>query len=206
MRRGANIYFIDLPQSCHKGRTERENASLGKRYAKAVRLQATKCVLRSWQPDDVEALICHANNRNIWRNLRDRFPYPYTREAAEAWIRYVEENPQDVNLAIDVKGQAVGGIGLILGQDIDRRAAEIGYWLSEQYWGCGIVTDAVGAMTEYGFATYDLCRIWANVFEWNPGSMRVLEKAGFVREGVLRKAATKDGQTIDLVLFALVRG
>lgn len=168
-------------------------------------LELTNCVLRAWHPNDVAALIRHANNRHIWRNVRDRFPNPYTREAAEDWIRFTTENPDEPNYAIEVAGEAVGGIGLILGQDIDRRSAEIGYWLSEQYWGRGIVTEAVRALTEYAFATFDLCRIWANVFEWNPSSMRVLEKAGFVREGILHKAATKDGQTIDVVLYALVR-
>jgi [ribosomal protein S5]-alanine N-acetyltransferase len=170
-----------------------------------VRLELSKCKLRPWHPSDVEALIRHANNRNIWRNVRDRFPNPYTREAAEDWIRFTTENPQEPNLAIEVAGEAVGGIGLILGQDIDYRSAEIGYWLSEQYWGQGIVTEAVGALTEHAFSAYDLCRIWASVFEWNPASMRVLEKAGFVREGILRKAATKDGQTIDVILYARVR-
>lgn len=168
-------------------------------------LELPKCVLRRWQAGDVEALIRHANNRNIWRNVRDRFPHPYTREAAEDWLRFTAEHPHDPNYAIAVAGEAVGGIGLVLGQDIDRRSAEIGYWLSEQYWGQGIATEAVRALSEQGFTTYGMCRIWANVFEWNPASMRVLEKAGFVREGLLRQAATKDGQTIDVVLFALIR-
>lgn len=168
-------------------------------------MELIKCVLRPWQPSDIEALVRQANNRNIWRNLRDRFPHPYTRAAAEDWIRYSAENPQELSFAIEVAGEAVGGIGLILGQDVGHRSAEIGYWLSEQYWGRGIVTEAVRALTEHAFASFDLCRIWANVFAWNPGSMRVLEKAGFVREGLLRKAATKEGQTIDVVLYALVR-
>lgn len=168
-------------------------------------LKSTQCTLRAWQSDDVEALLRHANNRHIWRNLRDRFPHPYTPADAASWLHHTTENPHEPNFAIEVAGEAVGGIGLILGQDIDRRSAEIGYWLSEQFWGQGIITDAVRALTEYGFATFDLCRIWANVFAWNPGSMRVLEKAGFVREGLLRRAATKEGQTIDMVLYALVR-
>ena len=67
------------------------------------------------------------------------------------------------------------------------------------------MTEAVRALSEYAFAQFDLARMWACVFEWNPGSMRVLEKAGFEREGILRKAATKDGQTIDVALYAMVR-
>lgn len=172
-----------------------------------MHLELTQCVLRPWHAEDVGSLVSHANNRNIWRNVRDRFPYPYTIEAAREWIQYVEENEnlQELNFAIEVAGEAVGGVGLIPGHDIDRRSAEIGYWLSEQYWGRGIITEAVRGLTDYAFNNFDLCRIWAGVFEWNVGSMRVLEKAGFSREGVLRKAATKDGQTIDVILFALVR-
>jgi RimJ/RimL family protein N-acetyltransferase len=170
-----------------------------------MQIELAQCVLRPWRPSDVAALVWHANNRNIWRNVRDRFPHPYTREAGEFWVQIANENPYEPNFAIAVDDEAVGGIGLIFGQDIDRRSAEIGYWLSEQYWGRGIATAAVRALTEYAFAHFDLARIWANVFAWNPGSMRVLEKAGFVREGILRKAATKDGQTIDVVMYALVR-
>lgn len=170
-----------------------------------MRLELSQCVLRPWHRNDVSALVRHANNRNIWRNVRDRFPYPYTQEAAEMWVNTANNNPYEPALAIEVNSEAVGGIGLIFGQDIDCRSAEIGYWLSEEYWGRGIVSEAVQALTQYAFAQFDLARIWACVFEWNPGSMRVLEKAGFAREGVLRKAATKDGQTIDVVMYAVVR-
>ncbi len=170
-----------------------------------MQLELLQCTLRPWHPNDVAALVRHANNRNIWRNVRDRFPHPYTAEAAEMWISLAQNNLYEPSFAIAVDGEAVGGIGLIFGQDIERRSAEIGYWLGEEYWGRGIVTEAVCALCEYTFAQFDLARIWAGVFEWNPGSMRVLEKAGFQREGILRKAATKDGQTIDVVLYAMVR-
>ena len=170
-----------------------------------MQIELSQCTLRQWRPTDVAALVRHADNRNIWRNVRDRFPHPYTREAAEMWVSLAHQNPYEPSFAIAVDGEAIGGIGLIFGQDIDRRSAEIGYWLSEEYWGRGIVTAAVRAMSEYAFAQFDLIRIWACVFEWNPGSMRVLEKAGFTREGILRKAATKDGQTIDVVLYAMIR-
>ena len=170
-----------------------------------MRLELSQCVLRPWHRDDVAALVRHANNRNIWRNVRDRFPYPYTQEAAEMWVNIANNNPYEPALAIEVNGEAVGGIGLIFGQDIDRRSAEIGYWLGEAYWGRGIITEAVQSLTAYAFEQFDLARIWACVFEWNPGSMRVLEKAGFNCEGTLRKAATKDGQTIDVVMYAIVR-
>ncbi len=170
-----------------------------------MQIELPQCTRRPWHPDDVAALVRHANNRNIWRNVRDRFPHPYTAEAAEMWISIAHTNPYEPAFAIAVNGEAGGGIGLIFGQDIDRRSAEIGYWLSEEYWARGIVTAAVRALAKHAFAQFDLARIWACVFEWNPGSMRVLEKAGFVREGVLLKAATKDGQTIDVMMYAMVR-
>ncbi len=170
-----------------------------------MQIELPQGTLRPWHPDDVGALVRHADNRNIWRNVRDRFPHPYTAEAAAMWVHIANENPAEPAFAIAVNGEAVGGIGLILGEDIDRRSAEIGYWLSEEFWGRGIATAAVRALSEYAFAQFDLARIWACVFEWNPGSMRVLEKAGFTREGILRRAATKDGQTIDVVLYAMIR-
>src|SRR5437868_1751743 len=162
-------------------------------------------LIRDWRHGDEETLARHANNPKIWRNVRDRFPHPYTLDDAKWWIEHASsENPM-TSFAIVVDGEAAGGIGFFLQEDIFRRSVEIGYWLGEAFWGRGIVTDAVRAMSEYIFANFDVCRIYAGVFEWNPGSMRVLEKAGYVLEGRMRKAATKDGQTIDEFIYALVR-
>jgi ribosomal-protein-alanine N-acetyltransferase len=161
--------------------------------------------LRPWQPGDEESLACHANNPKIWRNVRDRFPHPYTRADAEAWIAIASTDTPLTNFAIAVDGAAVGGIGVMLQEDVSRKSAEIGYWLGEAYWGRGIVTAAVRAMTDYAFATFDLCRLYANVFEWNPASMRVLEKAGYEFEGRRRKSAIKEGQIIDEMIYAIIR-
>jgi ribosomal-protein-alanine N-acetyltransferase len=161
--------------------------------------------LRRWRVGDEASLIRHANNRNISRNLRDRFPYPYTAADADAWIGRASVETPARNFAIVVDGAAVGGIGLELGEDVFRRSAEIGYWLGEPFWGRGIVTEAVRAVTAYAFATFDLCRLQAHVFEWNPASARVLEKAGYALEGRARLAVTKDGRTIDRLGYALIR-
>lgn len=161
--------------------------------------------LRAWCDDDVESLVRHADNRNVWRNLRDRFPHPYTLADAREWVRRAAGAEPRTDFAIEVGGRAVGGIGLILGEDVYRRTAEIGFWLGEEYWGRGIVTAAVRALTDWAFESFDLARITAGVFEWNPASMRVLEKAGYRREARLRKAATKDGETIDLIVYSMVR-
>src|SRR5437867_7861762 len=156
-----------------------------------MELKLDRFVIRGWRTGDEASLVRHANNRKIWINLRDRFPHPYTLADAEQWIQHASTVSPATSLAIVVEGAAVGGIGLLLKDDIFRRSAEIGYWLGEEYWGRGIVTEAVRAVTEYAFANFDLCRIYAGVFEWNPASMRVLEKAGYEFEGRMKKSVTK---------------
>jgi len=160
--------------------------------------------IRSWRESDETALVHYANNRNIWINLRDRFPHPYRRADARAWLAHATGSRPETNFAIEVGGEAAGGIGFHPQEDVHRRSAELGYWLGEPFWGRGIVTQAVRALTAYAFRTHDLVRIYAFVFEWNPASARVLEKAGFTREGCLRRSVVKDGQTIDQFLYAIV--
>ena len=170
-----------------------------------MELKLDRFIIRNWRPGDEASLVRHANNRKIWINLRDRFPHPYTPADAEQWIRHASTVSPATSFAIVVEGAAVGGIGLLLKDDIFRRSAEIGYWLGEEYWGRGIVTEAVRAVTEYAFTNFDLCRIYAGVFEWNPASMRVLEKAGYEFEGRVKKSVTKDGRTIDEYIYAIIR-
>ena len=170
-----------------------------------MELKLTRSVLREWKPGDEESLVRNANNKTIWRNLRDAFPNPYTLDDAKHWINIANPTTPIKNFAIVVDGAAVGGIGVVLKDDVFRRSAEIGYWLGEEYWGRGIVTEAVRAVTDYAFATFDLCRVYAGVFEWNPASMRVLEKAGYEVECRMKKSVTKDGQTIDELIYAIIR-
>lgn len=161
--------------------------------------------LRPWRLEDSGALVRHANNRNVSRNLRDLFPFPYTETDAQAFLARVVPVTPPTSLAIEVDGEAAGSIGLHLQQDVLRHTAEIGYWLGEAHWGRGIMTEAVVAMTAYGFEHFDLLRIEAEVFARNPASMRVLEKAGFEREAWLRQRITKDGETMDVAMYALLR-
>jgi len=161
-----------------------------------------QCGVRSWQWSDRDSIIPHANNRKVWLNLRDRFPHPYTRKDAQTWLDIVIDSRPETNFAITVNDEAIGGIGFSLQADVGRRSAEIGYWLGEDYWGRGIASEALAAVTEYAFANFDLCRLYAHVFEWNPASTRVLEKAGYVFEGRLKKSVTKDNQTIDQLMYA----
>ncbi len=170
-----------------------------------MEISLSRSSLRPWKPGDEESLVRHANSRVIWRNLRDAFPHPYTQSDARRWIKMANPTQPITNFAIVVDGEAAGGIGLALKDDVFRRSAEIGYWLGEQYWGRGIVTEAVRAVTDYAFASFDLCRVFAGVFEWNPASMRVLEKAGYEFESRVKKSVTKDGETIDELIYAIVR-
>lgn len=162
--------------------------------------------VRSWRWKDCDSIVHHANNRNVWINLRDRFPHPYTLSDAKEWLESVIGRLPETNFAIaSINDEAVGGIGFILQQDVAYRSAEIGYWLGEEYWGRGLATDAVRAITDYTFAEYDICRLYAHVFEWNIASTRVLEKAGYLFEGRLKKSVTKDGKSIDQLMYAITR-
>ena len=164
-----------------------------------------KSLLRCWEAGDEQSLMENANNLNVSKNLKDTFPYPYTLNDAHDWITFNLLKKHVTNFAIVVDGRAVGGIGLHEKEDIFRKNMEIGYWLGEEYWGRGIITEAVIAVTNYGFNAFDIERIYASVFKSNPASMRVLEKAGFVQEAILKKGVYKHGKVIDDYIYAKYR-
>jgi ribosomal-protein-alanine N-acetyltransferase len=170
-----------------------------------VVLKATGCLLRAPVLADCRSLARHGNDRDVWRNLRDVFPYPYAADDARAWTTRVAEQDPRTSFVIDVDGEACGSIGLRLGTDIERVSAEIGYWLGRGYWGRGIATSAVFAVCSYAFDDLGLRRVFATPITWNPASFRVLEKAGFEREGTMRNASFKDGLLTDMALFAKIR-
>jgi RimJ/RimL family protein N-acetyltransferase len=182
------------------------NRVLGERdRSLPVRIVLSECVVRSWEWTDAEALQRHANNRKISRNLHDVFPSPYTVRDARRWLAHALSASPETAFAIDVDGESVGGIGFMLKQGAAARSAEVGYWLGEPYWGRGITTECVRAVSSYVFENFPyICRLYAQVFPWNKASMRVLEKAGFKQECVLKKAAMKAGEVIDLFQFALI--
>lgn len=160
-------------------------------------------ILRRWQSGDEKSLAENANNYQVWKNLKDAFPHPYTIADAYEWINIASHSAE--SFAIEVEGKAVGGIGILLKDDIYRKNAEIGYWLGEPYWGNKIISIAIADIVNYTFANYDIHRIYAGVFEYNIPSMKVLEKAGFEKEAILKKSLTKEGKLYDEHIYAKYR-
>ncbi len=153
--------------------------------------------IRQFTVLDQSELARLANNKNVWDNLRDYIPFPYTEKDAESFIRLnLKENPQQ-NFGIAFDNELCGVIGLIPQKDVYRKSAEIGYWLGEPFWGKGIATEAVRQITEYGFARLGIIRIYSGVFDYNIASMKVLEKNGFKKEGIFRNAIIKNGKVFD---------
>ena len=158
-------------------------------------------ILRTWTSDDAGSLVKHADNPRIAAMMRDGFPSPYLSEDAHRFISMATGTTKNIFLAIEVRGEAAGGIGIHPFADVKRRSAEIGYWLSESLWKKGIVTDAVRALVPVAFNHYDIVRLEAGIFSNNLASMRVLEKCGFTREAVHKKAITKNGELLDEVIY-----
>jgi RimJ/RimL family protein N-acetyltransferase len=167
-----------------------------------MEIQLQRSLLRPWRHGDETSLVLHANNRKVWENVRDHFPFPYTMPDADRWIFHASTALHDTVFAIVVDGKAVGSIGVAAKDDVYKKSMELGYWLGEQFWGRGIMSEAVAAVTEYGFSSFDIVRIFADVFEWNTASARVLEKNGYLFEARLKKAVVKDGRIGDLLLYA----
>jgi RimJ/RimL family protein N-acetyltransferase len=166
-----------------------------------MRLILTTCEVRSWRASDLESLVRHADNRRIWINLRDRFPHPYTIRDGRIFLRQMAAQDPETVFAIDVGGEAVGSIGFQLQSDVERVSAEIGYWLAEPFWGRGIATEALGAVTRHAADTHGLTRVYAIPFASNAASCRVLEKAGYALEGRLRRSAIKNGSVTDQLQY-----
>ncbi|HPT30332.1 MAG TPA: GNAT family protein [Prolixibacteraceae bacterium] len=160
--------------------------------------------LRPFRQEDAPRLAELANNEKIAVNLRDGFPHPYTPEDAEKFIEMALSKPDQI-FAIEYQGEYVGNIGVHLKSDVYRLGAEIGYFLGEPYWGKGIMTKAVNLVCDYAFRELGIVRIDTGVFDFNPASMRVLEKCGFVREAVFRKSVIKRGKICNEVRYAKIK-
>lgn len=168
-----------------------------------MRLPLTTCTVRDWLPRDLDSLVRHANNRHVWIHLRDRFPHPYREEDGRQFLaRVTQASTPPTVWAIEIDGEAAGGIGIAVMSDVERVSAEIGYWLGEQFWGRGAMTEALEAVTADAFARFELMRIFALPFDDNHASIRVLQKAGYTQEGTLRQSSIKNGVIRGQLLFA----
>ncbi len=160
--------------------------------------------LRPWREADAPSLEQLADNVNVWRNMSERFPHPYTIEVARHWVTRGHLDFGGENWAIALDDVAAGGCGLRPGASDASCAVEVGYWLGEPYWGRGVATQVLRVLAERAFDIPGVVRVFAGVHADNPASMRVLEKSGFEREGVLRKSALKAGRPIDRVIYAKI--
>ena len=163
--------------------------------------------IRSWKNEDSRALAKTLNNKKIHDNLRDGIPLPYRVSDAESFISSMLSADRDTTYAwaITVDDIVVGSIGVIRKDNVHRLTAEMGYYVAEEYWGRGVMTEAVRQACRYIFDHTDIVRIFAEPYAFNAPSCRVLEKAGFVYEGTLRKNAVKNGQFVDMKMYAIVK-
>lgn len=172
-----------------------------------MELKGNGFILREWREEDISYIARNANNIKVWNNLRDYFPHPYTESDGLAFFEVVKGRPYQQEFVIVVGGEAVGNIGFYTqGDDVERFSAEIGYFLGEPYWGRGIMSEAVRLLVDdYIFIHTPIVRVFTAVFDFNAGSKRVLEKAGFRHVGVFRKAAYKNGRFVDEDIYEIVK-
>ena len=170
-----------------------------------MKIELGEFCIRSYKLFDKEALIKYANNYNISRLLRDQFPFPYTDKDAETWVMHACNQYPETNFVIANDKEMFGAIGINLQEDVNRFSAEIGYWIGEPFWGKGIATAALKAFTDFAFIKFKLNRIFANVFEGNDASEKVLLKAGYTKEATLKKAVYKEGKFLDQYIYAKLK-
>jgi len=161
----------------------------------------SKVLLRPWKREDAFALASIANNRNIFNNVRDSFPSPYTVTDAIQWIDKEKNANPGTNFAVLYEEEIAGSIGIILNEDVYRNTIEIGYFIAEQFWGRGIATEAIHILCGHIQQEFRGARIMARVFEYNKASMKVLLKNNFFLEGIQRRAAIKNKQILDVYLW-----
>jgi [ribosomal protein S5]-alanine N-acetyltransferase len=162
-------------------------------------------ILRRLTNEDRSSLARLVNNKKIWDNVRDYLPFPYTENDAASFISLTIQETIPMTFAIEYQGQFCGVIGITAQSDVYKKTAEIGYWIGEPFWKKGIATIAVKLITNYGLQTLDYIRIHTGVFEYNVGSMRVLEKNGYTKDGVFKKAVFKNGKIWDEHRFSITQ-
>ena len=163
--------------------------------------------IRSWRIEDAKSIANALNNKKVQDNLRDGLPFPYTVSDAKDFISAMLTADKNITFAwaITVDDTAIGSIGVFRKDNVHRLTAEMGYYIAEEYWGKGIAAEAVRQVCTYLFENTDIVRIFAEPYDSNTGSCRVLEKANFVYEGTLRKNAFKNGQFLDMKLYSIIK-
>jgi RimJ/RimL family protein N-acetyltransferase len=170
-----------------------------------VRLVGDGFLLRRWGGEDLEALLRHANDARVSRGVSDRFPFPYTRKDGEDFLAGKVVDLNDPVLAIEIGGEACGGIGIRPGAGERSHGAELGYWLGHAHWGRGVMTRTMAMYVPWVMDQLSLLRLQATVLDINPASARVLLKNGFSEEGTMRGAVMKHDGLHDLRLFGRLR-
>ncbi len=161
--------------------------------------------LRFWKESDASALSKHANNKKIADNMRDGFPFPYSIDNANTWLAMATKETKHILLAIEVEGEAAGGIGIIFKENVYRFTAEIGYWLGETHWGKGITTEAIIKLSDYIFANISIARLQAEIFSPNIASMKTILKAGYHLEAINKNAVYKNGRLFDQHVYCRLK-
>ena len=166
-----------------------------------------KCRIRKWELSDAKDLAAALSNKKVQDNLRDGLPYPYTEQDGKEFISAMlsADESETFAFAITVDNMVIGSISIFRQGNIHRQTAELGYYIAEEYWSKGIMTEAVKQICEYVFGDSDIIRIYAEPFAYNIASCRVLEKVGFQYEGTLRSNAVKNGKVIDMEMYSLLK-
>lgn len=170
-----------------------------------MELILTKSKLRPWREGDAVALAKHANNRQIADHMRDGFPFPYTIEDAHTWLNMAMNESRHLLLAIEVDGEAAGGIGIIFKENVYRYSAEVGYWLGAAHWKKGITSEAIRMLSDHVFATTPVVRLYADIFSANTPSMKTIERAGYHLEAVNKNAVFKNGVLLDQHVYCRLK-
>lgn len=170
-----------------------------------VKLKSERLLLRPWKESDAEELSQIANNKKIAQNMNYRFPFPYTIDCAKEWILKANEKLVQTSFAVEFEGKIVGSVGFNLREDEREGVAVGGYWLGEEFWGKGIATEAWTMIRDYAFENFNIRKLEAGAYSWNPASIRVQEKCGFVKEGCLRQGVIRFGKVGDEFRLAILR-
>ncbi len=161
--------------------------------------------IRNLEKEDARRLALYANNKKIWDNVRDYFPYPYRLEHAQEFIEMANAHETNKIFAIAIEEGIIGVVSIQPFTDIYRYTAELGYWIGEPFWGKGYTSTAVNWITKFTWEHTEIIRIEAGVFPFNHGSIKVLEKCGYTREGIKKNFICKNDVIYDEHIYVMLK-